>query len=211
MLMLSHRGLWADPAHRNTLAAFEWSFAAGFGVELDVRDADGRLVVSHDPARSPSVALDEFLSLYRDQGRGLPVAMNIKSCGLSGQLARQLTAAGLSHYFVFDMAVPDALDYIARGMRVFTRQSEFEPTPSFYDEAQGVWLDGFKSDWIAEQTVAEHLRAGKKVALVSPELHGREAEPIWRRYAGMACAHTDDVLLCTDHPVQAQRWFERAH
>ena len=49
MTSLAHRGLWAEADERNTLAAFRDAFAHGWGVELDVRDLDGALVISHDP------------------------------------------------------------------------------------------------------------------------------------------------------------------
>src|SRR5438309_53835 len=49
MLVLAHRGWWSDPQDRNTRAAFAKAFAAGYGIETDVRDSAGRLVISHDP------------------------------------------------------------------------------------------------------------------------------------------------------------------
>ena len=47
MRVVSHRGYWRDDAEKNSLPAFERSFALRFGIETDLRDAVGRLVVSH--------------------------------------------------------------------------------------------------------------------------------------------------------------------
>ena len=41
MQILSHRGWWATPAEKNSLAAFERSFGADYGTETDLRDEQG--------------------------------------------------------------------------------------------------------------------------------------------------------------------------
>ena len=35
------------------------------------------------------------------------------------------------------MSVPDGLGYLKQNMKAFTRESEYEKVPSFYDEACG--------------------------------------------------------------------------
>jgi glycerophosphoryl diester phosphodiesterase len=207
MRILAHRGLWTASAERNTLEAFERSFDAGFGAEIDVRDESGRLVVSHDPARAGALPLPEVLEQHRRLGPHLPLAFNIKSCGLAGALAAVIDEFAVASYFVFDMAVPDALDYVRRGMPAFTRASEHETVPAFYPLAAGVWLDCFEGDWIDEDAVRTQLRAGKDVALVSPELHGRPRAEVWTRWAAMPRPALDNLYLCTDHPEAAAALF----
>ena len=68
MLVIAHRGAsWERP--ENTLPAFERAIELGAdAVELDVHaDADGRLVVTHDPPRAGGSypTLDEALDLCR--------------------------------------------------------------------------------------------------------------------------------------------------
>ncbi len=207
MRILSHRGLWSEPAEKNTLEAFRRSFESGFGAEVDVRDQGSGLVVSHDPPLPSALPLEQVLEQHHRLGPELPLALNIKACGLASPLEAMLRQFAVGDYFVFDMAVPDALDYVRRGMPAFTRVSEHEGAPSFYPQASGVWIDCFERDWIDADAVEAHLRAGKSVALVSPELHRRPYQAVWTRWARMGCAHHPDLYLCTDHPGAAQELF----
>ena len=129
MIILSHRGYWKEPAEKNTKAAFVRSFALGFGTETDFRDHNGALVISHDMPRGGEITAAAFFALYAQHGRGLPLALNIKADGLQADLQALLAKYDIpaSDYFVFDMAVPDALGYLRREMPAFTRKSELEP------------------------------------------------------------------------------------
>ncbi|HEX8913960.1 MAG TPA: hypothetical protein VF796_16545, partial [Humisphaera sp.] len=215
MIVLSHRGYWKAPAERNTEAAFRRSFALGFGTETDVRDAAGTLVISHDPPAGGEMTLDALLALraeYAGPGRPLPLALNVKSDGLYPQLKAALDrhAVPPGAHFVFDMSVPDALGYLRHGVRAFTRQSEYEPDPAFYDRAAGVWVDCFHGDWVDAATIARHLDAGKQVCLVSPDLHKRPAADEWARLAAMPVAARAGVMICTDDPEGAAAAFAAA-
>jgi len=59
------------------------------------------------------------------------------------ELVRLLAAYKITNYFVFDMAVPDGIIYARLNMTTYTRQSEYESVPPFYELAEGVWLDEF--------------------------------------------------------------------
>ncbi len=207
MLILSHRGYWQSPEERNSPAAFERSFAAGFGLETDVRDQGGRLIVSHDPPAGENLALSEFLRIHRKSAPELWLALNIKSDGLQPMLKRELESARVANYFVFDMSVPDALSYCRAGMPTFTRQSEYEVEPAYYDQASGVWLDSFIGDWLTKDVISRHLDARKRVCIVSPELHRRAHLPFWEKLKGMSVAKDDAIMLCTDFPAAAREFF----
>ncbi|MBV9945681.1 MAG: hypothetical protein JOZ69_02410 [Myxococcales bacterium] len=207
--ILSHRGLWRSPEEKNTPDAFARSFSLGFGTETDVRDAGGRLVISHDPPGDGALPLHSFFEIYNRYGAGLPLALNVKADGLQPLLHDHLSAYGIRNYFCFDMSIPDTRGYLARGLAAFTRQSEYEPRPAFYDRVAGVWLDAFEWDWIAQADVETHVAAGKRVCIVSPELHRRPHEAFWRAMRGWRfAAKRGDVLLCTDRPLEAKECFD---
>lgn len=215
MRILSHRGYWKTVAEKNTRAAFTRSFAFGFGTETDVRDAWGELFISHDPptrAANP-LPFGDFCDIYTQNGgreNRLPLALNIKSDGLTAALKAALAAHNITEYFVFDMSVPDTRPYLGQNEPVYTRHSEYEPVPPFYAQATGVWVDGFHSDWMTPDTIAAHRAAGKAVCLVSPDLHKRPHEPLWTRLrgAGYALPGGDDgFMLCSDYPEDAQAFF----
>jgi glycerophosphoryl diester phosphodiesterase len=209
MIILSHRGLWRTPEEKNTEVSFRRSFELGFGTETDVRDYCGELVISHDIANSDSMPLNNFLEIYCSYSKDLPLALNIKSDGLQSNLLKVLNKYKVSNYFVFDMSVPDALGYLKRGLKTFTRQSEFEILPSFYESAYGVWLDEFNEHWINQIEILKHLTNKKRVCIVSPELHNRSNELEWADYKKIcdSLQIKDHLMMCTDSPEEANRIF----
>jgi hypothetical protein len=207
MIILSHRGYWKSAQEKNTSVAFDRSFSLAFGTETDLRDRGGELVISHDPAREDALPAEAFFSVYRQHVQDLPLALNIKADGLQKLLAAALLEYQIQNYFVFDMSIPDMISYIKSGLRVFTRQSDYEPNPVLYEPSQGVWVDGFNTDWIDEAAIEKHLKHGKQVCLVSPDLQGRPFEAFWERLAKMPVTTSPDVMLCTDHPEEARKFF----
>jgi len=199
MLILKHKG--------NTLTAFRQSISEGFGVELDIRDLGQDLVVSHDIPRERQIALDRFFKVYAELGARLPLALNIKACGLQGKLSILLNKFKVRNYFVFDMAVPDGVEYFKRGIKLFTRQSEYEQAPAYYDKAEGVWLDEFNGPWIGLSAIQGHLQNHKKICIVSPELHKRAFRKGWADLKKIEKKTGPGLMLCTDHPRQAARYF----
>ena len=169
-----------------------------------MRDLDGSLVVSHDPPSSETrLGLDQVLEAHRALGAPGTLAVNVKADGLSGMLREALSAT--NHWFAFDMSVPDMRLYHSAGLPYYTRHSEFETSPPFYEQATGVWLDCFESDWFTESDVATHLDSGKAVCLVSPELHGRAAQPIWQGWADWRVLRHPSLQVCTDEPMLARQ------
>lgn len=204
MIVLAHRGWWTHAGERNSMVAFERALSAGFGLEIDVRDQDGRLVISHDPPVGEVPELAVLLEMFDRHGRPAPLAINIKSDGLQAGLARLLAPLTERDFFVFDMSIPDTLGYLRAGLTVFTRQSEHEPVPALLDEAAGVWMDMFESDWVDAAAIRRHADLGLSVALVSPELHGRSHRDAWEAWRA---ADGPGVMLCTDFPAEAKEFF----
>lgn len=203
MRVLSHRGWWETLSEKNTVSAFTRSFEAGFGVETDLRDAAGVLLVSHDPPVGGELQFVEFLGLARPNDA--PLAINIKSDGLAIQVAEVLKHHANVDAFVFDMSVPDMRSYFAAGVPVFTRVSEVEQTPVWLNESAGVWLDAFDSEWYSSEVIQGFVDLGKRVCVVSPELHGRPHRSTWESL--LEFRRTSDVLLCTDYPDDAANFF----
>ena len=207
MHILAHRGFWKRPAERNTLAALELALSQGYGLETDVRDAAGELVIAHDPPVGSCPTLAELLALSAAHGPQLPLALNLKADGLRSRLKSLLQAHPAQNYFCFDMSVPETLACRRDGLRYFTRESEFEPSPVLYAEAAGVWLDMFSSDWLQPADLNRHLDASKEVAVVSPELHGRPHLGFWQRLRDGGFGRASRVMLCTDLPTAAAAFF----
>jgi hypothetical protein len=209
MNVLSHRGYWLEPGERNSAVAFERSFSRGFGTETDLRDLAGRIVISHDVAAPGAMPAEELFGLHRDHDARLPLALNVKADGLQLLLKGLLSRFDVRDAFVFDMSVPDLLQWQKTGLQVFTRHSEIEPEPACYGAAHGVWLDAFAGEWWTLDTVRRHLDAGKRVCVVSPELHGREHRRAWDLLAASDINRSAQLMICTDLPEDARRVFGR--
>jgi len=208
--ILAHRGVWTRPEERNTLAALTAALEAGYGIETDLRDLDGALVVAHDPARRavaiPADRLFEVCAARPDHGL---LALNIKADGLRPMLDAMLTAHGIDRgrVFVFDMSVPDTLPFLSAAMPVYVRFSEYEDPAPLLDRAAGVWVDDFAGVTDPVAACQRFLAAGRRVALVSPELHGRAPEALWRRIQAACLHHDPGFALCTDIPDRARAIF----
>lgn len=207
MKVLSHRGYWKTVAEKNTPAAFERSFSLGFGTETDLRDLAGELVVSHDPPALGTLAADDLLAIHQRHDAMLPLALNIKADGLQSLLLSRLERLPKLDAFVFDMSIPDAIQWLKVGVPVFTRHSDVEPEPVLYGSAAGIWLDAFHDDWWDGAVIARHLDAGKRVCIVSPELHRRDHRAVWERLANEDLPSNGTVMICTDLPEEAREYF----
>jgi hypothetical protein len=64
---------------------------------------------------------DEFLDRYVATGSTAPLAINVKADGLAAPIRAALESRGIDTFFCFDMSVPDARGYAARGMRFVAR------------------------------------------------------------------------------------------
>jgi len=205
--VLAHRGIWREYREGNSLASLTSALTSGFGVECDVRDAYGKLMIAHDVVDDARPSVAELVDVYCGSSTSATLAVNIKADGLSSLIDSQLVRRGITNYFCFDMSVPETLRYRRLGLRYFTRESEYEPVPVLYDDAAGVWMDMFESDWITADLIRRHLDFGKQVAIVSPELHRRPHSAVWERLRADGLAQHPQVMLCTDHPNEARSFF----
>lgn len=208
MIVLSHRGYWKEIQEKNQSIAFERSFSLGFGTETDIRDYKGVLVISHDIADEKCISVKEMFEIYSKYDDTLPLALNIKADGLQVKLNELLEEYKIENYFVFDMSVPDGLGYLKQNIKAFTRESEYEQIPSFYDEACGIWLDEFQGHWINKEIIEKHTKNNKQICIVSPDLHKREYKKEWQHYKDIEKELSiDNLMICTDYPEIAKEFF----
>lgn len=208
MKILAHRGYWNSRIEKNSPEALRMALEKGYGFESDVRDYMGKIVISHDIADAKSQNAEEVFSWLKEFDDKYCFAINIKADGLKDILKLYFEKYNISNYFLFDMSVPQMIEFKEMGLRYFTRQSEAEPVPCMYDDAAGVWIDGFWSEeWITRELLDSHIKKGKEVCIVSPDLHGRmDYTEFWEKF-GDYSLDWDKVLLCTDYPDKAGEYF----
>ncbi len=203
MTIISHRGYWHEGAEKNTEIAFSRSFGLNFGTETDVRDCMGELVISHDLPRGTEKTLRSFLSLVNK--KELLLAINIKADGLAEILKKEMSDYCRDSWFTFDMSIPDMRAHLKTGNPVFARMSEVEKEPAWFDRIEGIWLDSFKEDWFSQEIIKSLLQQNKRVCVLSPEIHNRPYEPIWKTL--LPLSKEDQLILCTDIPERARDFF----
>ncbi len=207
MEIISHRGYWILPEEKNSVISFLRSFQSFYGTETDIRDYNQKLVVSHDVPNETSIIIDDFFKLYKNN-KHQTLALNIKADGLAPFLLNKLTEYQIENYFVFDMSIPDTISYLKYGLKVMIRQSEYEKDLPFYNQSIGIWLDSFISEWYDEELIKNHIGKGKKVCIVSSELHNRQHLPLWKMLKETGLCFDSNVILCTDKPTEATNFFK---
>lgn len=208
--ILAHRGCWSSTVRQNSRAAIYSALSNGFGLETDIRDFDGEIVISHDPPKSKfdlsCFDLFQMMQTNRFDGR---IALNVKSDGLQNMLKYQLSQFNdiSGHLFVFDMSVPDMLQYKNAGLQFYSRTSDIEPFIALQDSAFGVWVDNFYGEFDQIKIAKSIIDRGLRVSLVSPELHGREHLGLWRDIKNSGLYLHSSFEICTDFPFEALEYF----
>ena len=75
---------------------------------------------------------------------------------------------------------------------------------------KGIWLDEFNSHWISKELILNYLNQGKKICVVSPDLHKRAYLLEWETYKNKEIKMNDqfeNFWLCTDYPETAKSYF----
>lgn len=210
MQIISHRGLCCDfKVENNKIEAFKHSFDKGIGTETDLRDYQGKIVISHDIPTGEEPFFEDLLKVMN--GKNLLLALNIKADGLSNEIAQLLQYYNHTNYFTFDMSIPDMVSQMKQNMKFYTGCSDILETPVLLKKAAGVWLDSFYSEWFDENLVLDFLSAGKKICIVSAELHGRDNKNQWNILKSFSCINTDEITLCTNLPEDAILFFNDSH
>ena len=205
MIIISHRGLWKKAEEKNKKQAFINSFELGYGTETDLRDIKGKIIISHDMPKGDELSFEELLQLMG--GRNLPLALNIKADGQIGVILELLAKYNHTNYFTFDMSIPDLVVQCKAGANVFSGMSDVQPLPIMLEHVRGIWLDSFNSDWYQTELVDSILTAGKKVCIVSADLHKRNTLEQWKKLKAVKQIGSSNLILCTDKPIEATEFF----
>jgi len=210
--ILAHRGLWSSKEEHNSRSAIKLALANGFGIETDIRDHHGGVVLSHDVPLNDDrdlVSYVELLEMLEGGDERAGCALNIKSDGLLDIIQHE--PHGISdtcqQLFYFDMSIPETVQYLKHGLRLFARVSEFEAPVFPQSQINGIWLDAFGNDFDQVTEARRLLDQGYTVAFVSPELHGRDRTAVWSEIIQKRLHLEPNFMICTDYPFDAAKVF----
>lgn len=188
MKFIAHRGLWRDRSETNSVLALRRALEAGVSLETDIRLSGYRLVLSHDPTvpGSQPTPLEWLLDAYAEVRSTETLFLNIKEDGLLPHLLDLRAKLERCRFVFFDMSVPELFRYSQRfpPAHLSTRLSELEREPAALGCCDWIWVDGFTCDPDIARAEELAFAHGKKLAFVSPELHGRSPEVFWERLQG---------------------------
>jgi hypothetical protein len=183
-------------AHRINTVAQLAQVPAHYGVELDLRDADGRLILQHDPFQSGE-DFEEYLKHWRHR----LMILNVKSERIEPRVLELVKQYRVQDYFFLDCSFPMIRHLIGLGEhRIAVRFSEFEPLESALALAGKVdwaWIDCFTRMPLDGRSYGL-LRRYFKLCGVSPELQGRPVETITDYSRQLAGFPLD--AICTKRP-----------
>jgi len=207
MTIICHRGIWNTHREQNTLQSFKNAFDKGYGVELDVRDYNSNIVISHDPpAGNDHIYLNQVLGLFSDCCfNDQLIAINIKSDGILKSIQELLATFNITQYFTFDMSIPETIQYKKQGIKYFTRYSEYEKEPILIEQAVGIWYDCFYDNNISYDKLNQFIDMKKNICIVSAELHNRDNKEQWKKIHEYS--RFKELMICTDLPQEAKEYF----
>jgi hypothetical protein len=161
--------------HRKNSIEALTSTPSNYGVEVDVRTLNDRLIIHHDPF-APGEDFENWLSHYN---HGLLI-LNVKEEGLEARLLKLMESSGISDFFFLDQSFPFMLKTAKTGEnRCAVRVSQYESAQTALNLSglvKWVWLDlfeDFRLEMPCLREELEELTSFFNVCLVSPELQGR--------------------------------------
>lgn len=207
--ILAHRGFWHNEDEKNTKDALFNALADGYGIETDIRDADQNIVISHDaPIGNDKFYLEELLEFYYKEKCTGKIALNVKSDGLIKFFLKifENKLINIKNIFFFDMSIPDQYLYMKAGLPYYERLSEYEKLPSMIEDSSGFWVDNFGNNLEQIDQCLNYINE-KSVCIVSPELHKRDKDEIWKKIRLNYIHKSKNFLICTDMPSEAYNYF----
>lgn len=209
MKIIAHRGYWKLESEKNTKEALVNAFKNNFGIETDIRDRNGSLVISHDIPNEKSILFEEILIEYKKLNSNSILELNIKADGIQQLVKDLMKKHKISNYFVFDMSIPEIVISKKIGINFFTRHSDIEKECVLYEDAIGVWLDSFYDEnWLIPEIINYHLDNKKKISIISSEIHGFDNKKMWEMLKKNNFHKNSEIYLCTDLPLKAKEYFE---
>lgn len=142
-----------------------------FGLEIDIRDYNNDIVLSHDYPNDQSILLSDYLKKITSSQL---LAINIKSSEIENDLKLLLNESNISNYFTFDWPIPSLVKATKQNLVCAFRLSEYEK--DIIPNCDWVWIDCFESIWYDANFLINLKNSGLKLALVSPELHNRKSD-----------------------------------
>ena len=141
-----------------------------FGVEVDVRSINKKLILNHEPFQK-ATSLDTFLKKFNHKF----LILNVKEEGIENLILNYVKKNRIKNYFLLDVAVPKIFQFIKNKKKnnLCLRISKFERLNQlnfFNKKIEWIWVDTFDNKIPLNINDLEGYSKKFKLCLVSPEL-----------------------------------------
>lgn len=159
-------------AHRiNTIEELK-KIPPEYGIEIDLRDSNNKIIVTHDPF-TEGIVFEEYIKHYNHKF----IILNIKSEGIEFKVLEIIKKYDIKDYFFLDCSFPMIYKLNKIGENnIAIRFSEYETLETVIKckyLVKWVWIDCFTmlplNDYIYSYLTFLNL----KICIVSPELQGQ--------------------------------------
>ena len=182
-------------AHRiNTIKLLK-SVPTNYGVEVDIRDYEDRIILQHDPFEDG----EDFEKYLREYNHGT-IILNIKSERIEYKVLELIKKYKIKNYFFLDSSFPMIFNLCKDGeQNIALRYSEFEGFDTIINmqkKIKWVWVDCFTEIPINNDIFKKFKSIGLKLCFVSPELQNQEYKiQSYKEYLKINQIHFD--AICT--------------
>ena len=140
-----------------------------YGVEIDVRSYNNKIILNHDPMKNGE-SLDNWVRKYNHKF----LIINIKEEGLEKYIIKILKNKKIKEFFFLDQSFPFLIKTLnSNETRCAIRFSEYEDIKTINNlkkKINWVWVDHF-SKFPLNKSTSDNLKKKKiKIYIVSPEI-----------------------------------------
>lgn len=146
---------------------------SNFGIELDIRDHNNDLILSHDPFTNGE-KFEDYLLHYNHN----ILILNIKSERVEFRCIELMKKYNINNYFFLDSSIP--MIYLLNknsNNNIASRYSEYEClelTENIKNMISWIWIDCFTYLPLTREIYERIKLLDKKICIVSPELQNQE-------------------------------------
>ena len=154
---------------------------SNYGVEIDLRDDNDKVIISHDPF-TKGENFDNYLETFVTNHQKNLIILNVKSERIEYRILELLNKYKIDNYFFLDCSFPMIYQLNKIGEKnIAIRYSEFESIENVIivkDMVKWVWVDCFNKFPLTKEHYDTIKSLNLKICLVSPELQGHSIEMI---------------------------------
>jgi len=159
--------------HRiNTISELK-KIPCSYGVEIDVRSQNNKLILNHDPFKQGE-KLSNWLNFYSHSF----LIINVKEEGLEKNIFKLLKKFKVKNFFFLDQSFPfliKHLKFLSKKTAVrFSEYESIETVLNLKNKVNWVWVDCFSKKPISKINFQKIKKTRIKICYVSPELQGEK-------------------------------------